>query len=232
MRGAPATAARRNAVAFPLGTGFDVILLRHAQSWENAHVGPTAPDSGLTPLGIKQAADLADCLPQGVQHVISSPLARSSATADAILRRFPDAKRSIWDVQEFAYAEPAANPEGHDGRTQLKETYWSDADADFRTNDLSESFSELLHRIDAFHEALAVSEPGLTVVVSHKYFIKGTLWRSLRGNGSQCLDVQRFSLFSRSLNVRNGDALFGRVKTNAAVHWGKLLPLLSKGMRT
>jgi broad specificity phosphatase PhoE len=81
-------------------------LVRHGQSEGNV-ANYDIPDGNLTPLGYKQAGEVASRLAaEGIELIISSPLRRALQTADALRRRI-GVPHEVWqDLSEHRDNEP------------------------------------------------------------------------------------------------------------------------------
>jgi len=152
-------------------------IYRHAESASNAGEKTAWPDTiPLTIHGRRQAEDLARSIAVYPTRLVSSPFLRSSETLMPIARRFPDAGRETWEVQEFTYLQPeACVGTSWKERKPRIDAYWRELDPDFVDGPGAESFRQLLKRASDFLDRLTKLSDGPTLVVSHGQFIQATL---------------------------------------------------------
>src|SRR5262249_20256334 len=109
-------------------------------------------------------------------RLVCSPFLRSSETLMPIARRFPDAVREVWEVQEFTYLEPDAcvGTSWKDRKPRI-DAFWTRLDPDFVDGVGAESFRQILKRASDFLDRLAGLTDGPTLVISHGQFMLAAL---------------------------------------------------------
>lgn len=149
-------------------TGHEIWLIRHGQSIANAGEMTTAPGSAeLTELGGRQAAMIAASVSRRPERIIVSPYVRTRQTAGPAIARFPEAAVEEWPLQEFTYLSPTK----YDGTTleqrrPLADEYWSRLDPAHVEGQGTESFLDMLGRVEAAWERLRRMQ-GFTLLFSH-----------------------------------------------------------------
>ncbi|MFW5837542.1 MAG: histidine phosphatase family protein, partial [Desulfovibrionaceae bacterium] len=128
-----------------------VWLVRHGQSEANAGI-PSAHHGSppLTDLGRRQAQAAADMIQRPPDQVITSSFVRTIQTAEPVLRRFPEARSEVWEVEEFTYLAPSKyrGTVTADRRPMVRE-YWERCDPDYRDGPGAETFREFIARASA-----------------------------------------------------------------------------------
>lgn len=160
----------------------EIWLIRHGESIANA--GAATENHITIPLsetGQKQAKKISLLFSQVPDLIITSPFTRTQQTAEPTIKRFPAARREVWDVQEFTYLSPAAcvNTTAADRKARVNE-YWERLDPDHQDGEGAESFRQFLCRVQAAIDRLDKLSDGIIVMFSHAQFIRAM--RFLRDN--------------------------------------------------
>lgn len=174
-----------------------VWLIRHGES--TANVGIAAKDHStvaLTEIGLQQAKAVSLLITEQPTLIITSSFARTQITAEPTLKRFPNARHEVWDVQEFTYLAPAtcAGTTAADRRERVNK-YWQRFDPDYVDGEGAESFAMLLARARTAIDRINRLERGFIVMFTHAQFIRAM--QLLKDNGEQdvnCLMSQFRSL--------------------------------------
>ena len=167
------------------GQEADVIrmfLIRHGESESNAGLPSADPGSApLTPVGHRQARQIARILADVPALIVTSPYLRSRQTAQPTISRFPQAACQEWPVQEFTYlgdlhgrTSTAAERQPH------ARAYWDQADP-HHASPGAESFTGLLRRTADFLDRLSAQRPGPVMVFTHGLFMRAVAWSLLTG---------------------------------------------------
>ena len=163
------------------------IWIRHGECTDN--VGLPSPALGLTPLtesGLRQADAFAASLKEEPGLVVHSPFARSIQTAAPILKRFPQARVEVWDIQEITILGPRHYVNSsHLDRIIPAEAYWKRANPGEIESEGAESFLEFVERVRAAVDrivSLDLDQPA--VVISHGHFMRGVHWLAQREGGA------------------------------------------------
>ncbi len=150
------------------GLDHEIWIIRHGQSMANAGEVTTAPGSAsLTDLGRRQAALVAEAIPERPGRIIVSPYIRTRQTAEPTLARFPDVVVEEWPLQEFTYLLPSK----YDGTTleqrrPMVDEYWDRLEPAYVEGGGTESFLDMLGRVEASCERLRRMQ-GFTLLFSH-----------------------------------------------------------------
>lgn len=155
-----------------------VWLIRHGESIANA--GEATQDHKtipLSPLGIKQARELAQRIPPTPELIVTSPYLRAQQTALQTIGRFPDAATGIWDcIHEFVYLAPATCV----GTTSIQRrprviSYWRKLDPDYIDGEGAESYRQLIDRINLTMTILQRRPEQYILLFTHAQFIRNFL---------------------------------------------------------
>ena len=162
-------------------------FFRHGESAANA--GAQTTDNALinlTPKGVTQSKAIAAFFTEDPYRAIVSPFLRARQTAGYALAAFPGIALEEWPIQEFIYL----SPEKSTGITAAeKETldnaYWNKADPFYRDSPQTETFQEVVERIDAALAGMAslLEQYPVTVLFAHGFFMKALRWRATEGQG-------------------------------------------------
>ncbi len=182
-------------------------LCRHGESTANAGAATSRVEEiPLTPLGHKQAAELAARLPR-IPRVIASNYLRARQTAEAyaadhLIEIMPQ-------VREFTYLNFGGAETTRAERMAKIEEYWTRADPDWNDSTTGrdpysqeyfdrgvESFNDLLARVDYTIEMIREGAP--VVIFTHGNFMK-MFMRRLDG-GDMSMAAAREYLYSFELS--------------------------------
>lgn len=178
-------------------------LIRHGESIANAGQ-PTQNHSmiPLSPLGIKQAQDLALTITEKPDLIVTSPYLRAQQTALQTIGRFPGVATGIWDcIHEFVYLAPATCV----GTTSIQRrprviNYWRKCDPAYVDGEGAESYHQLLERIDMTMRLLERRREKFIILFTHAQFIRNFLL-VYKNPGLNDIDYMR--AFRKSKPVHN-----------------------------
>jgi len=159
-------------------------LIRHGESTANA--GAVTNNHKTIPLsfiGQEQAKQISLSFQESPTLIITSPFTRTEQTAEPTSKRFPSARREVWDVEEFTYLSPSTcmNTTAAQRKGRVNE-YWDRLDPDFVDGEEAESFSMLLSRARAAIERLSRLESGFITMFTHAQFMRA-MWILNTSNG-------------------------------------------------
>ena len=179
-------------------------LVRHAESEANAGL-PTLDPVGirLTPKGLLQAEVVAASLPRADQ-VMVSPFTRTAQTASPYLATHPNVLVRLMAIEEFTYLEASrfVNTTQKQREPAVAE-YWRRLDPYYRDGESSESYADLMGRVDGLLVAAELAD-GLTIAFTHGKFMQALLQRVLNGGGGDPLaQMKSFVAFSQAHPVPN-----------------------------
>lgn len=180
----------------------EVWLIRHGQSRANAGEVTTAPGAaGLTDMGRRQAECVAAAIPARPARVIVSPYPRTRQTAEPALARFPGVAVEEWPLQEFTYLLPARyHGTTLEQRRPMVAEYWDRLDPDYVEGPGSESFLDMLGRVEAALERLG-SLDGLTLLYSHGQIMRAFFLLLFQGHLDWRRDPDRAMTMFRGLRT-------------------------------
>ena len=155
-------------------------LIRHGESEANA--GAVTSNYGavaLTKLGKSQAEAIANGCTEIPSVIGVSRYLRAQQTAARLVNRFPEVPVCDLEVHEFTYLETErCNGMNSVDRQPMVDEYWSRMDPHYCDGTGSESFSQLLDRVDSFL-LWATKQSGNALVFTHEQFIRGVLVRGM-----------------------------------------------------
>ena len=175
-------------------------LIRHGQSTANAGAATenhiTIP---LSSIGLEQAKRISLSFQERPTLIITSPFLRTQQTAEPTMKRFPNVRREVWNVEEFTYLSPetcigttAAE------RKERVNQYWERLDPDYIDGEGAESFTMLLSRAQTAIDRLNQLKSGFIVMFTHAQFMR-TMWalNNAKGEDAKSLmsrfrELQRF----------------------------------------
>lgn len=167
----------------------EIWLIRHGESIAN--VGAATQDHitiPLSPTGQEQANQISLLIPTPPDLIITSPFTRTEQTAGPTLKRFPGARREVWEVQEFTYLSPPScvgtTAEERHGRVN---EFWERSDPEYVDGPGAESFREFMTRAQAAIDHLSRLSKGFVLMFSHAQFIRAM--RLLRDTDER--DIQK-----------------------------------------
>ncbi len=151
--------------------------MRHAESVANIKNFETsdAGDDLLTELGKKQASEFARNYTESPILIVSSSYNRAKETAQPLLDLFPKVKYEEWNcIHEFSYLKKYTKAEE---RRNAKKNFWNKQDPTFRDCEYTESFSELISRIDKTLGKLVKIRKSPVIIFSHAKFMRMIILR-------------------------------------------------------
>ncbi len=179
-----------------------VWLIRHGESTANAG---SATDNHITiPLSIdgqEQAKRISLTFQETPTLIITSPFLRTQQTAEPTMKRFPNVRHEVWNVQEFTYLSPetcigttAAE------RKERVNQYWERLDPEYIDGEEAESFTMLLSRAQIAIERLSQMKSGFIVMFTHAQFMRA-MWilNNAKGDDTKSL-MNRFRELPRFEN--------------------------------
>ncbi|MBP2627749.1 MAG: Phosphoglycerate mutase [Firmicutes bacterium] len=149
-------------------------LIRHGESTANAGSATDNHETiPLSPKGWKQAEQISLLFKGAPSLIITSPFTRTRQTAEPTLRRFPNVRHEVWDVQEFTYLAPhtCTNTTAAERKARVNE-YWNRVDPNDIDGEGAESFSMLLSRAKIAIDHLKRLEDGFIVMFTHAQFMR------------------------------------------------------------
>lgn len=183
-------------------------FIRHAQSQANAGDRTADPAAiALTSLGREQAVHVAGIFADPPHLVVCSPYLRSQQTAEPLLRRYPEAKREIWPVQEFTYlAFDRCRNTTVQERQPMATEFWDRNDPAYKDGIGAESYAGFMNRIESTWRRLQLESIARDITIfTHAQFIKAAIWRALHpGDHLSEKGMRRFRHFLYSFPVPNG----------------------------
>jgi len=184
-----------------------IFIVRHAQSAANAG-GRTADPAAIpiTDTGTRQAQCVADLVSERPAVIAVSRYLRTVQTAEPLLRRYAGVLAEQWRVEEFTYLDTTACVgTTYAERKARRDEYWTRCDPRWVDGPGCECFADFIARVRYFEQALAVRDPGETVVVfTHGLVMRTLLWFQQHTAG-QVTGAEMASLdsFRRSVSVPN-----------------------------
>jgi len=177
-------------------------LIRHGESTANA--GAVTDNHKTIPLsliGQEQAKQISLSFQETPTRIITSPFTRTEQTAEPTIKRFPNARREVWDVEEFTYLSPSSckNTTAAQRKGRVNE-YWERLDPDFVDGEEAESFSMLLSRAKTAIDRLNQLESGFIAMFTHAQFMRA-MWvlNTSKVEDAKCL-MRRFRELPRYEN--------------------------------
>ncbi len=179
-----------------------VWLIRHGESTANA--GAATENHITIPLssdGQEQAKRISLTFQETPTLIITSPFLRTQQTAKPTMKRFPNVRREVWNVEEFTYLSPetcigttAAE------RKERVNQYWERLDPDYIDGEGAESFTMLLSRAQAAIDRLNQLKSGFIVMFTHAQFMRA-MWvlNNAKGDDAKSL-MSRFRELPRFEN--------------------------------
>jgi probable phosphoglycerate mutase len=183
-----------------------VWLIRHGESESNAGLPSSGPGSiPLTPLGHRQAEQIARVFADVPALIVTSPYVRARQTAQPTISRFPAAVRQEWPVHEFTYlGDLHGRAMTSREREPYARAYWNQADP-HHVNNGAESFAGLLKRARDFLSRLSAQRSGPVAVFTHGLFMRAVAWSLLTGITAPAGDEMRsFRSFANVYRIPNG----------------------------
>lgn len=156
-------------------------FIRHGESDSNAGLPTTSAASpALTERGKRQAALVADFIPQKPDLIAASSYLRTQQTAQPALDRYPSTPMEIWPVQEFTYLSSRhyENATVSDRRSAANR-YWLRGNPSYLDGLHAESFNQLLERVEDTIARVIGNHHDFILVYSHGWFIRALLWKMI-----------------------------------------------------
>jgi broad specificity phosphatase PhoE len=184
----------------------EVWFIRHGESIANAGAR-TVEASGyeLTPLGFRQAEQVARALPEAPDLIVHSPYVRAKQTAEPSIRRFANISTIEWPVQEVQYLDPAkCVGTTQDERRAMSLEYWDRCDPEHAEPN-AESFVVFIERVRQSLAGFSQRHERRTFVFSHGQFMSAAAWLILsRPAVIDSVAMRRFYQFIHGYSVPNG----------------------------
>jgi|GEM_PF-554910 len=155
-------------------------FVRHGESTANAGgITSNHETIPLSLLGQEQAKRISREFRESPTLIITSPFLRAIDTAEPTLKRFPNTRREVWNVEEFTYLSPSncVNTTAADRKGRVNE-YWERCNPDYRDGEGAESFNDLLTRAKTAIERVGRLEEGFIVMFTHAQFMRA-IWALL-----------------------------------------------------
>jgi broad specificity phosphatase PhoE len=201
-----------------------IYYIRHGESAANAGARTSDEHSiALTEKGWERARGVRDQLLGKASHIAASPYRRARDTAAPL----SDASRleiHTLPIEEFLYLDPVqcANTT-QDERAEVRQHYWGLLDPDWRHSPHTESFSDLLRRVECCRREMDTLPDG-AALFGHGLFGMALLV-SLHFPGEthrQWMERLHRLVYGEGRNLRNGQIL---AFTLAQGRWPKLPPI-------
>lgn len=183
-------------------------LVRHAQSESNASsISRADRDIAFTPLGMAQAAQLAERLPQPAA-VYCSELKRTRQTAAPYLARWQQQACIVPELNEFSYpaCETVTDKNGKERRL-LAGTYWQEASSQRQTiaaaHTMPDSFAGFIARVARWRRCLAPELPNGSFSFTHGLWLAMLIWQLLGHPCKNSDDMRCFRAWQRQLPMPN-----------------------------
>jgi 2,3-bisphosphoglycerate-dependent phosphoglycerate mutase len=196
-----------------------VWLIRHGQSESNAGLPSGAPGASLlTALGHWQAEQVARTFGQSPALIVTSPYKRAQQTAEPTVRRFPDAARAEWPVQEFTYlGELRDRAMTSAEREPYVQAYWDRSDPREASGG-AESFADLVARGRDFLGRLSAQDSGPVAVFTHGLFMRTVAWSLISDvTVPTAADMRDFRRFAAGYRTPNGGVVELRTRPGRPV---------------
>lgn len=151
-----------------------IFIIRHAESQTN--IGGIFEHKNIVKLtknGKKQAEKLSEIL-KTPNKIIVSKYIRTIETAEPFIKKFPNSVVELWiDLHEFDYI----NPKRHIGinlkkREKIVTEYWQKENPFYKDSSNTESFMELVERVNVVILKLKKLPLGINYIFSHGNFIR------------------------------------------------------------
>lgn len=153
-------------------------LIRHGESIANAGQATDNHEMiPLSPVGIRQAQQLALTMTERPDLIVTSPYLRAQQTALQTIGKFPGVATGIWDcIHEFVYLAPATCV----GTTSVQRrprviAYWRSCDPAYVDGPGAESYQHLLERIEQARRLLERRRERFIILFTHAQFIRNFL---------------------------------------------------------
>lgn len=154
-----------------------VWIIRHGESIANA--GAATPDPASIPLswnGHQQALRFAWSLNVEPDLIVMSPYIRTQETAAETIRRYPDAKRDIWPIQEITFLSPEKfNNTSPAQRLPHVTAFWDKNEPDHIDGPGAESFSMMMDRVRDMIDRLKKAPEENVFVFCHERIIQAMM---------------------------------------------------------
>jgi len=168
-----------------------VTFVRHAESVGNIQGLETEGEKHdkLTEQGKKQALRLAKGFKEAPSLIVSSSCVRAKETAQPLISKFSKARYEEWDhVHEFSYLKKC---EEIVEKRKRKKRFWDKQDPIFRDCAHTESFSELVSRVDKTLDKLAKIKESPVVIFSHAKFMRVIILRLMHSKTVNQSDLMK-----------------------------------------
>jgi broad specificity phosphatase PhoE len=201
-----------------------IYYIRHGESAANAGARTSDEHSiALTEKGWEQARGVRDQLLGKVSRIVASPYLRARDTA-APLSEASLLEIHTLPIEEFLYLDPVqcANTTQNE-RSEVRQHYWGLLDPDWRHSPHTESFSDLLRRVEACRREMEALPDG-AALFGHGLFGMAMLV-SLHFPAEthrQWMERLHRLVYCEGRNLRNGQIL---TFTRAEGGWLGLPPL-------
>jgi broad specificity phosphatase PhoE len=163
-----------------------VLLIRHGESHSNAGLRTTDPETvKLTKKGLEQAQTIPHTLKKcdlSPDLIVTSSFQRSQLTAEPTRLAFPSVPVANWPVHEFTYLSSwhRIHSTTQERRAFVNE-YWDKCDPTFIDAPGSESFQQLIGRVQDALARLRQTDLDIIALFSHEQFICALLWLLRKG---------------------------------------------------
>lgn len=157
-----------------------IYIIRHGESTSNA--GQRTRNTSEVPLtakGFEQSYIIAEQITKEPDLIVTSPFLRAKQTAEALIKKFPNSKVKVWNIQEFTFLDSQrCENTTVEERRKIREEYIKENNPDFIHGKGAESFNQLIERVDeTINRILNFSKDKFVVIFTHGMFINTLLAR-------------------------------------------------------
>jgi len=183
----------------------EIWLIRHAESEANAGLRTTVPaEVALTPRGFAQSEFLAGVVTEAPAVIVVSPYLRAIQTADALIRRFPNALVSTWEIQEFTYLALANTRNSNSAeRRPFTDAFWARNEPNYDDGEGAESFADFWRRTQTMVDKIRHELPDNALIFCHGQLIRAALWQLLSSPEATPDVMSAFYSFLKAVRMPN-----------------------------
>ncbi|MBA3532470.1 MAG: histidine phosphatase family protein [Ardenticatenales bacterium] len=197
-------------------------LIRHAESEANAGLSTVSPAViALTERGQRQSAYIPAAITVPPTLIVTSPYLRTKQSAEPTVARFSGARQEEWPIQEFTYLclTTSANT-SRAQRTPHRLAYWERCDPEYVDGEGTESFAELIGRVQDTLTRLQSSPHPRIALFTHGLFIQTLFWyESQRRPAIDAQSMRECYNFSSSFTVPNASIIKAHLDETGRLHF-------------
>jgi broad specificity phosphatase PhoE len=183
----------------------EIWLIRHAESEANAGLRTTVPaEVALTPRGFAQSDFLARAVTKTPAFIIVSPYLRAVQTAEPLVKCFPNAPVSTWEIQEFTYlALTNTRNSNSSERRPFTDAFWARNEPDYDDGEGAESFADFWRRSQTMVDKIRHELPDNALIFCHGQLIRAALWQLLSSLEATPDVMSAFYSFLKAVRMPN-----------------------------